>query len=89
MDAIDDAATEGGTGGGSPRMPRFLSFMISLAAVLGISMVIAWPLWSLASSSRGVYTIVFAAALAILVIYLAVARARRKRNAARRRALIT
>ncbi len=84
MDNKDAPEARGGTG---PRAAtRFLSFAISLAAVLGISLAIAWPLWSLASSSRRAYSLAFAAALAALIVLLAASRSRRRRSAARREA---
>jgi len=91
MDAIDSETAPSGTGNGrsgSGRsgMPQVLSFAISAAAVLGISLAIAWPLWSLASSSRVGYSLAFVSALGAIVALLIASRARRRLREARRRA---
>jgi hypothetical protein len=61
-----------------------LAFALSAAAVLALSLGIAWPLWLAATELRGVFNALFAAAALAAAACLAVLRIRAR--AARERA---
>jgi hypothetical protein len=60
-----------------------VSFAASSAAVLGLALGIAWPLWSLALSARSWYNALFAASLIAMLGYAVASRVYRRRRRAR------
>lgn len=57
-----------------------LFFSFSAAVVLGLAVLITWPLWKLAFSARPWYNAIFAVSLLSIFITAIVSRFRRKRR---------
>jgi len=69
------------------RLVKLGSSSASVAFVLALSFAIAWPLWSLATKARRIFTLAVIAALALAFAALAaIAVIRRLRLGSRRRA---
>lgn len=63
---------------------RTLRLAAAAAAILACSAAVAWPLWALATRSRGLYTALVVGTLALLAGRGLIARARRRAGKARR-----
>jgi phosphoglycerol transferase MdoB-like AlkP superfamily enzyme len=82
MEASPDDAAKVQKRGEKLGLSPLLFFAFSAAVVLALAVVITWPLWKLAFSSRPWYNAIFAVSLLSLFISAIVSRLRRKRRGA-------